>query len=424
MSIILENKILQFIKQRKAVSIKNLQKQFQIGRTNILYNLNKLIKKELIEKQKKGRKYYYSLSPSFKIENYFQKKIDTLKNEMNQLITKDAKIKKRNKMILAFANYFDLLPYYKTELEKYYEIIDYSNKELYLDEKEFIYRTKKADVIVNNWACEIDKSLISKLPKLKYMHVSTHMHKYVDISALKQKSIHFSYMKNEYRTISLSEFAIAQTFALLKKVTTGQDQLKSGIFEFGKFFGASEQLRGKTIAIFGTDAVSKDLFSLLKNFNVEILVYNEKRDEDPSFWGIADFSSIKEIKKRADIVYIVNSTDNLFKACKNLDSNFLRNFSKPIFLITIAKHNFIDTKFIKNQIYKGILKGIAIDYFPDIVKSKNLKDSKINEIIHLPNVIITPDIAWYSNNSIQKMNDFTTKCLVSFAKGSSKYLLF
>ena len=43
--------------------------------------------------------------------------------------------------------------------------------------------------------------------------------------------------------------------------------------------------------------------------------------------------------------------------------------------------------------------------------------------MYLPNVAITPDIGWYTQDSVNNMNRFTTERLIAYAEGKDDYLI-
>ncbi|MEN9389676.1 MAG: hypothetical protein RLY61_760 [Candidatus Parcubacteria bacterium] len=418
--------LLEYIILNPHCRMADIQRHLGHSRTTLLYKLTKLLNAKLIIKAYEGNAAIYLPAEKTNIENYFNLHIDKTIKTQKQLLSKYKLTElraDRTKPKLVFINYYDLLPSHYEELKAVYEITNYSNKELFISPEEFVYRGQDAEVIVNNWACDVTKSLIDQLPKLKYMHVSTHMYRYVDLKALDEKGIHFSHLQApDYRIHALSEYAIAQTFALLRKVAVTASQLRSGVMEFKQFTG--DELRGKVAGIIGTDAVSKELYYFLKNLGTEVYVHSDNAITHPHDWGLSKFTPLKSLVEQSDILYLANSEDTPPKICERLDSKLLGLIKKPIYLISITKHKYIDTKLVKKLIYNGKLKGLALDYFEDMHKIQELTDSDIRTITYLPNVLITPDIAWSTQTSIENMNIATNKYLMAYAKGDYSCLLF
>jgi phosphoglycerate dehydrogenase-like enzyme len=420
----LDIEIINYLSINNGGDIKELTGHFGIGRTSLLYRLSGLISKGLIINVKKEGVSHYFKAGNAVYKKYYEGEIEKLKSEYESLSSRlllREEHKTGERLKLVFINYYDLMPKYRKELEKYYNIDDYSDKELYLTKSEFVYRAKDADVIVNNWALEVDKSILSLLPKLQYMHVSTVMHRYVDINALKKRKIHFSHISYEYRFVALLEFVLAQTFTLMRNVEVASSQFRSGVTEFRQFGG--DQLRGRRAGILGTSVLNKELYLTLKGLGTEVFVYSDNKADDPAMWGLKQFNSLKEVVSNSDILYITHSEDRKFPPADKLDKTVLSLIKKPIYIVSIAKHKYIDTKLVRKLVYDGKIRGLALDYFGDLPKIKHISDSDISEIAFLPNVLITPDVAWYTKDAVEKMNKETADCLIAYAKGDYRHLV-
>lgn len=410
--------ILKELSKDGPISTKELTERLGRKRTTINYRLDALLDLNIIKRIKSGRNSEYLLTEKANVDQVFQdeiEKLSKLQTQINEIVTKTQK--SNEKLKLAFVNYYDLLPEYKKSLEEYYEIQDFSDKELFISYDEFLFRARDADVVVNNAGCNVRKEEISKLNKLKYLHVSTSMYRYVDTDALKSSGIHFSNLP-DYRLSSISEFALAQTFALLRNVRGSSAQLQSGVTHFKYFKG--ELLRGKVVGILGTDEISLDLYRLLKNLGTEVLLYTENVEDDPNMMGVSRFYSIKEIFEKAEIIYSVDSSDNLLNATKKLDNSLLDNITNPIHLISLSKHQYIDYDLLRKLLYEGKIKGLGLEVG---FLGENLHEER-NKIMYIPNVFIAPDVAWYTSDSVEKLNRLTNRALISYAQGINKYLLF
>ncbi|PIY18229.1 hypothetical protein COZ14_00745 [Candidatus Dojkabacteria bacterium CG_4_10_14_3_um_filter_Dojkabacteria_WS6_41_9] len=85
------------------------------------------------------------------------------------------------------------------------------------------------------------------------------------------------------------------------------------------------------------------------------------------------------------------------------------------------KHHYIDYQRLRELLYSGMIRGIALDSYPEIQEGQ-LQDAK--RLMYLPNVLITPDIGWYTRDSVKNMNAQTTQRLIAYAEGKTEFLLF
>ncbi len=415
--------LLLFLKEFRGATLKDIMKRYHIGRTAALYHIAHLKAERLITSYKKGKALAYLPVSGAQLTRYFQKKIADIDSDIKKLTdqqTATIHTPRSQKLTLAFINYYDLLPKARTELEQFYNIIDYSNTQLYISQEEFLKRAKDADVIVNNYACQITDELLSQLPKLQYMHLATYMHWYVDLSACKKYNIHISNIPYSYKAIAVNEFMLAQTFTLLRQTLPASQQLQSGVNEFRYFRG--EQLKGKKAIILGIDISTEALLISLRGLGADVSIYTEDKNEDPAFYGLHHFATEEEVFETGDIFYISWGGNESKPVLGQLGKTLFDKIKRPVYIISVYRHRHIDFQRIRELVYEGKIRGIAFDYFPEITEGDSLTPD-IKKILYLPNVLATPDIAWYTNDSLININTATNERLIAYAKGDNSYLL-
>lgn len=394
-------------------------KKFSIKRTAALYHLQDLIEKGLVSKSIQSKTNLYLAVETEKINQHFTSVISDLQRDLKLMNAPVEQVSlPSGKLTLIIANYYDLQEEDKKQLSSFYDIIDYSGTQLYISEEEFVKRTKHADVILNNFACKVTDELLQRLPRLQYMHLSTHMHGYVDIEAFRKYHIHLSNIPYTYKETAVAEYMLAQTFALLRATVEAAEQVRTGVNEFRYFKG--EQLRGKKVIIFGTDPGTRQLIELLRGLGVEIGVYCENSKADPSYFGISHFASEEEVFESGDIFYFSWTGDEYKGLVGKVDKDFLKKIKRPVYLVSVYKHKYIDYTYLRELLYAGLVKGVAFDYYPEIGVGQT-EDAKA--LFYLPNVLITPDIAWYTADSIKNINAHTTQRLLAYAQGNTEFLL-
>lgn len=416
--------LLKFLRQNCGATVYEVMKEYDIKRTAALYHLDDLVHSGLVNKHKVGKSITYMLEDVGVIKRFVEQKIGQLQTDLEQISAigsagSTQKSATASKLSLCFVNYYDLLPEDRVKLSQYYDIVDYSDTQLYISPDEFVKRAKNADVIMNNYAGQFTDKLADQLPRLQYLHVSTHMYRYVDIGALRKRQIHLSSIPYNYKSIAVTEFVLAQTFALLRDTVDAAAQVRTGVNEFRYFRG--EQLRGKKVIVFGTEIGTKDLVDQLRSLGVEIGIYTEDAHADPAEFGVSHFASREEVFETGDIFYFSWTGDEYKALVGHVDRHFLDLIKRPVYIISVYKHKFIDYQRLRELMYEGRIRGIAFDSYPEI-KEGQLLDAR--RLMYLPNVLITPDIGWYTQDSVKNMNTHTTQRLVAYAQGNTEFLLF
>jgi phosphoglycerate dehydrogenase-like enzyme len=184
-----------------------------------------------------------------------------------------------------------------------------------------------------------------------------------------------------------------------------------------------DQLRGKRAGIVGLNSITYELVNTLRNLGVSVQVCDCGVSQDtnlkPYDLGISEFVSQKQLLAQSDVVYIVDGK------VTDLDSTFLNKIEKPIYLISTVRHKKVDTKTIRNLIYKGLLKGLVLDgLIPQLLLQKDASTSDVlRDIVYLPNVLLTPEISWYTQEAVRRANDDLLEKLVAYANHDFSYLI-
>lgn len=415
--------LLRYIKKSRGASVYDVMRYLTIERTAALYRINQLVKENLVTMQRDGKSNRYYVVEGNQVELYFRNKIEHLKSELN-LYKSQSNIPlykpRKQKLTLAFVNYYNFTPESRNKLEKKYNIVDFSQSQQFISPDEFVKRARNADVVVNNYATKLfTAEMLQQLPLLQYMHLSTHMFQYVDTGALKARGVHLSNIPFSYKEIAVAEYLIAQTFSLLRTTSIASEQVRSGVNEFRNFLG--EQLRGKKAIIIGVDESTKNIVTTLLGLGVEVAIYSEEGHEDPAFFGVSHFATEHEVFETGDILYFPWTGDGKKRMGENLDKFFLNKIRRPVYIISVFKHSEIDYRKVRELLYSGLLRGIALDFYPEI--SDSADKTIANNLLFLPNVMVTPDIGWYTKDSIKNMNTHTTERLLAYANGNDDYLI-
>jgi|688.fasta_scaffold227030_2 D-3-phosphoglycerate dehydrogenase len=162
------------------------------------------------------------------------------------------------------------------------------------------------------------------------------------------------------------------------------------------------ELEHKIVGIIGYGHTGSAFASKLKAFNTSILAY----DKNKSGFGddIIEESSLERIQAEADIISFhvpLNAETRHY-----YNQTFLNQTKKNHILINVSRGAVCDTTVILQGLQSGQIHGACLDVLEE---EKNIHDillqvdNIIERILH-HNVILTPHIAGYSMNAIEKMS--------------------
>ncbi len=258
-------------------------------------------------------------------------------------------------------------------------------------------RLQSATVAVTNKVI-IDAEIINKCPQLKLIAVSATGTNNVDLMAAQKRGITVCNATG-YGTASVTQHVLALILAITNRVMDYNRAAKDGTWEKAPFFCFLDypvmQLAGKKLGIVGYGELGQGVAKLAEAFGMEILVSQRPdREQDTIPDGRLAFS---EVIQQCDILTLhcplTAQTENL------IAEKELSQMKKGSFLINCARGGIVNEQALADSLRNGHLAGAASD-----VLTKEPPESS-NPLLanDIPNLIITPHMAWASREARQQL---------------------
>jgi phosphoglycerate dehydrogenase-like enzyme len=244
---------------------------------------------------------------------------------------------------------------------------------------------------------KIDDSILSKLPLLKAIGKYGVGLDMIDMGAMRRHSVRLGWTGGVNKR-SVAELVIAQAIAMLRNIPQSNEEVRSGTWKQN----IGRLLSGKTVGIIGCGNVGKDLITLLKPFNCNILAHDIL--DFPDFYRDNDVFPITldRLLSQSDIVSLHLPLD---ASTKNLINKERLSLLLPnAILINFARGGIVDEKALKTLLREGRIGGACFDVF----ETEPPEDS---DLLNLPNFIATPHIGGSSEEAVLAMGRSAIKGL-------------
>lgn len=236
---------------------------------------------------------------------------------------------------------------------------------------------------------EIDKSVLSQTTKLKAISKYGVGLNNINFEDCKKYNVDVLHTQGVNKR-SVSEMTFGFMLGLARNLFLTSNLLKNGIWKKD----GGMQLSGKKIGIIGVGNIGKDLISLLKPFNCEILV-NDIVDQKKYYEENKLLEVSKEfIFKNADFITVHVPLDKTTKNIINKKS--LSTMKSSSFVINTARAGIINQEDLKWALQNEIIAGAAIDVYDN-------EPPLDNDLLVIPNLINTPHIGGNSKEAVKAM---------------------
>ena len=257
-----------------------------------------------------------------------------------------------------------------------------------------IERAKDADIVITSKVI-FERETLKQLPKLKLIAITATGTNNVDLVAAEEMGIAVRNVTG-YSSTTVPEHVMGLIFALKHSLAGWlRDQMEAKWSEskqFCYFDYPITDVRGSTLGVFGKGCLGTEVGRLANAVGMKVL-YAEHKDAAVCREGYTPF---EEVLRQADIVTLhcplTETTKNLINA------EILFKMKKGAFLVNTGRGPLIDEVALVDALKTGHLGGAALDV---MVKEPPEKDNPlILAAKTMPNLIITPHIAWASDSAV------------------------
>lgn len=274
-------------------------------------------------------------------------------------------------------------------------------------EDQVAQRIKGADIVLTNKVV-ISAATIEASNELKLVQVMATGTNNVDQAACAQRDIRVQNVAG-YSTISVPEHTFAMLLALRRNLVSYLNDVKTGKWSTAEYFCFLDypikDLAGATFVILGGGTLGKKVAALAQAFGMEV-VFSERKGAHDIRLGYVEFDLAL---KSADIVSIHCP---LTSDTKDLIGKNEFNLMKPsALLLNMSRGGIVDEMALKVALENGLIAGAAFDV---ALVEPMPKSSPLQSLCEQPNFLLTPHVAWASDEAMQTLVNMAMDKIATF----------
>ena len=280
---------------------------------------------------------------------------------------------------------------------------------------ETLKRIRGADIVITNKVV-ISAQAFAENPQLKLVAVTATGVNNVDVEAAKQNGTAMCNIR-AYGNESVAEHAFMMMITLMRNLPAYQRDVAAGLWENSPFFchlGAPmRDLNGKTLAIFGRGNIGKTLATYAQAFKMNVVFAEHKNAQ-----SIRDgYVSFDEAIRSADVVSLncplTPQTANMIGEAE------LQQMKPGAILINCGRGGLVDEAALVAALKYGQIGGAGFD----VLTQEPPRDGNPLLKARLPNLIVTPHIAWASQEAANRLFDILLDNINRFVAGNPQNLV-
>lgn len=260
----------------------------------------------------------------------------------------------------------------------------------------FIYTRFTADVLKN-------------LPDLKLLCTRSVGFNHIDLDACASFGIDVCNVP-DYGSHVIAEHVFALLLTALRHITEAGTQVREGDFDYHGLRGMA--LMGKTLGIIGTGKIGASVAKIAHGFGMKLLAVDKCRVlELESVYGLR-YTDMNTLLSDSDIITL--HVPALPDTIHMMNEDTISRMKNGVIIVNTARGELIDSA----ALLKGLNSGKIARALLDVLEHE--KDFTWNKkLISHPNVIVTPHIAFYADDSMRRMATDSLQSIHEWKEGKT-----
>ena len=278
-----------------------------------------------------------------------------------------------------------------------------------------VERLQHATVAISNKVA-IRRDTLAQLPNLKLIAMAATGYDVIDVDACRERGVAVANIRN-YAVHTVPEHAFALIFALRRNLIAYRDDVLNGRWQkaeqFCFFDHPIQDLHGSTLGIFGEGVLGQATAQIARALGMKVLFADHAPPKAPG----VDFVDPARVFAESDIISLhcpLTPESRHF-----IGMSQLQQMKRSALLINTSRGGLVDEQALKTALETGVIAGAGFDVLTQEppVNGNPLLD------IRTPNFILTPHVAWASQQAMQFLADQLIDNIEAFVANKPQHLV-
>ncbi len=281
--------------------------------------------------------------------------------------------------------------------------------------EQVVDRLRNATVAIVN-KVQLREPTLAQLPNLKMIAVAATGYDCVDVAACRERGIAVANIRN-YAVHTVPEHAFSLILALRRNLVAYRRDVEAGIWQKSDQFCFLDHpigdLHGSTLGIVGEGAIGQGTATIARGFGMKVLFADHA---PPRAEGVT-FTPFDEVLEKSDVLSLhcplTPATRNLIGLAE------MRRMKRNALLINTSRGGLVDEQALIQALDEGLIAGAGFD----VLTTEPPRNGHPLLDVRRPNFILTPHVAWASQEAMQFLADQLVDNIEAWAAGRPQHLV-
>ena len=281
--------------------------------------------------------------------------------------------------------------------------------------EQVVERLRGATIVISN-KLPLREAELSQLPELKLIAMAATGSDNIDLEYCRKHQIAVSNTRG-YAVNSVPEHALMMILALRRNLFAYRADVENGMWQQSKQFclltHELRDIKNSVLGIIGYGSIGKAMARLAESVGMRVLISEHK--------GAASIregrSAFTEVVRQSDVVSLhcplTDETRDMFGETE------FEMMKRGALLINTARGGLVEDAALIAALRNGQIAGAGFD----ALREEPPPDGHPLLALDLPNFILTPHVAWASNEAVQALADQVIENIEAFVAGNPRNLV-
>lgn len=261
-------------------------------------------------------------------------------------------------------------------------------------------RLPDAEILIVRSKTKVDKAMIDKAPKLKYIIRGGVGVDTIDVDYAKVKSIAVDNTP-EASSLAVAELAFALMIAMPNNLVAADNSMKQG--KWLKKELERTELGGRTLGLVGIGRIAREVAARAKVFGMRVIAYDKYVAQSDA----AEMVSLDEVYARSD--YISLHTPLTDETRGMICAATIAKMKKGARIVNTCRGQVAVEQDVADALASGKLAGYATDVF-------HKEPPEGSPLLAAPNVLLTPHLGASTEENLLRLGDSIVDRVAKYAR--------
>jgi glycerate dehydrogenase len=281
--------------------------------------------------------------------------------------------------------------------------------------EQVVERIRDASIIISN-KLSLGEPQLAAAPHVRLIAIAATGSDCVDLDYCRRRGITVCNVRG-YAANSVPEHVLMLVLALRRNLLAYRADVREGKWQESNQFcllaHPLNDIKGSTLGIVGHGAIGKSMAQLGAGVGMNVLLAEHKKANDIR----AGRTNFEDTLKQSDVITLhcplTDETRGMFgrKEFAMMKPNAL--------LVNTARGALIQDDALADALQSGLIAGAAVD----CLREEPPRNGSLLLDVNLPNFIVTPHVAWASDEAVQALADQVIDNIEAFVAGSPRNVL-